>query len=135
WTPAYISVAVFRDHVRTFADVFPYVVLAFDPAGDIGIYMFGAFTPLEFEPAAIHGVLARPGVLDDLRQSLDAPAATLDEWERLGPDLVVVSVPQVRRFAEWGPLPPLGPPPEQNLLPRRPPATTSRPHTFSAPPS
>jgi hypothetical protein len=84
--------------------VVPHVVVAFDPAGDIGLYLYGSEAPLDFEPTAVRGVLERPGVLEDLAESPDAPVVTLDEWAALVPRLVWLTGGAVRDFAGAGPL-------------------------------
>jgi spermidine synthase len=111
WVPSYISIDDLRAHVRTFAEIFPNIVLAFDPAGNngvpagaIGVYMFGAFTPLELTQQGISVVLARPGLVEDLRESSDAPVVTREDWEALIPGLVWLTGPEVRDFAGTGPV-------------------------------
>ncbi len=71
--------ADFKDHVRTFASVFPYVAVI-RGAGGYGAYMLGSGPPIAFEPDAIRAVLARPGVLEDISSAYDSPASTVDDW-------------------------------------------------------
>jgi hypothetical protein len=82
WIPYELSVDEFRSHVRTFADVFPNVLVAFGP-GKFGVFMLGSDQAIAIEPDRVREVLSRPRVLEDLADAPDAPAATLDEWVRI----------------------------------------------------
>ena len=103
WMPYGQTVDEFRAHVRTFADAFPEVMIAFAPAGH-GNFLFGSTRPIHFDQASIRKVLARPGVLEDLAGADDSPASTEDSWLRLIPRLVWISDAQVANFGSKGPL-------------------------------
>jgi spermidine synthase len=103
WMPYGQSVDEFRAHVRTFANVFPEVMIAFGPGGN-GTFLFGSRGPIHFDESSIRKVLARPGVLKDLSGAADSPASTVDEWVQLIPRLVWISNPDVARFSGGGPL-------------------------------
>jgi spermidine synthase len=98
------SVYAFRDHVRTFASVFPHVVLMLDAVGDIAVFLIGSDAPLVFDPAAMDSVLSRPGVLEDLNEGLDAPAQTVADWRTRLLGLVWLTDTDARAWAGPGPL-------------------------------
>ncbi len=79
WVPYGAPEAEFKEHIRTFASVFPNVAVI-KGAGGYGAYMLGSAEPLTFEPDAIRAILARPGVLDDISSAFDSPAKTVEEW-------------------------------------------------------
>jgi spermidine synthase len=78
WVPTGPS-SDFPDHVRTFADVFPNVVLV-KGAGGLGTYMLGSSAPISFDEANVRSILNRPGVLADISSAYDSPAKTVDAW-------------------------------------------------------
>jgi len=98
WMPYGQSVDEFRSHVRTFADVFPHVLIAFGPAHK-GVYMLGSTAPIELDEAAIRSVLERPGVLADLDAAQDAPVAAEDDWSTLLGGVTWIQGAQVAAFA------------------------------------
>ena len=69
----------FKDHVRTFASVFPHVTRHRAPAATARTCS-GSDEPISFEPDAIREVLARPGILEDISSAYDSPATTVDDW-------------------------------------------------------
>jgi spermidine synthase len=79
WVPFGGPEPEFREHVRTFASVFPHVEVVRGPGG-WGAYMLGSDQPIELGEEAIQAVLARPGVLDDISSAYDSPATTSDAW-------------------------------------------------------
>ena len=79
WTPFGTSENELKDHIRTFATVFPHVTAVRGP-GLYGFYMLGSDDPIELAPAAAREVLARPGVLDDISTAFDSPATTVEDW-------------------------------------------------------
>jgi predicted membrane-bound spermidine synthase len=79
WVPYGAPENEFKDHVRTFASVFPYVSIV-RGAGGYGQYMLGSDAPITLEPDAIRVALARPGVLQDISSAYDSPASTVDGW-------------------------------------------------------
>ncbi len=103
WVSAVGSVDEFRTQVRTFAGVFPNVLLAFGPETG-GVYMLGSAAPLSLDSAAIAAVLDRPGVLADLGEASDAPVSTKEAWLSLVPTLAWLDTPAARRFAGDGAL-------------------------------
>jgi spermidine synthase len=96
------SVDEFRAHVRTFTTVFPEVMLSFAPENH-GVYMLGSTRPIVLEPETIREVLSRPGVLEDLATSDDAPPRTLDEWAAIVPELPWLDTEGARQFGGSGP--------------------------------
>ncbi|HEU4672860.1 MAG TPA: fused MFS/spermidine synthase [Candidatus Limnocylindrales bacterium] len=103
WVPFGQTLDEFRAHVRTFAAVYPNVIVGIGPGGN-GFYMLGSDAPLALDPAAIRSVLERPGVLADVSSAFDSPRHDLGGWEALIPSLVRLSGDQVRGFAGPGPL-------------------------------
>jgi spermidine synthase len=82
WTPYGAPESEFKEHIRTFAAVFPYVTVV-KGAGGYGAYMLGSEQPITLDPAVARDVLARPGVLDDISSAYDSPASTIDDWLRV----------------------------------------------------
>ena len=79
WVPFGAPDADFKEHVRTYASVFPNVAVI-RGAGGYGAYMLGSDEPLAFEPDVIRAVLARPGVLQDISSAYDSPATSVEDW-------------------------------------------------------
>jgi spermidine synthase len=103
WMPYGQTVNEFRAHVRTFADVFPQVLIAFGPAGN-GVYMLGSAEPLELSGDEVRALLAREGVLEDLNSASDAPASTPDAWATILGGLTWIQGDAVEAFAGDAPL-------------------------------
>ena len=103
WVPWGQSLSEFQAHVRTFAAVFPEVLIAFGPGG-YGALMLGSEGPLAVDAASAAAVLARPGVLEDLSGAFDSPARRLDEWLAVIAGLRWIAGADVRAFAGEGPL-------------------------------
>jgi spermidine synthase len=103
WMPNAQSVDEFRAHVRTFADVFPYTLLAFGPTKR-GVYMLGSNHPIALDAANVREVLGRPGVLDDLVNTADAPVTTAADWAATIQGTVWIEDDAVRAFGAGAPL-------------------------------
>lgn len=103
WLPYGQTLAEFKSHIRTYRNVFPYVIIAFGPGG-YGFFLLGSERPLAFDPAAVRGVLSRPGILEDLSSAFDSPASSLESWTALIPRLVWLEGDRVSEFAGTGPL-------------------------------
>ncbi len=101
WIPYGQTLDEFKDHVRTYASVFPHVIVMFG-AGGFGLYMLGSDQPIAFDPAAIASVLGRPNIVQDLSSAGDSPAHDLGGWETEIPGLVWLQGDQVTRFAGSG---------------------------------
>ena len=104
WVPFGGTVDQFKDHVRTFATVFPHVLIAFGGSPDNGVFMFGSDDPLSFDRSALEAVFSKPGVVQDLSAAYDAPTDTVAGWLDLVPRLVIAADEDVRRLAGPGPL-------------------------------
>jgi spermidine synthase len=102
WMPSSQTVDEFRSHVRTFADVFPHVLLAFSPMS-LGVYMLGSAEPVSIEAANARSVLERPGVMQDLVETPDNPLATIDEWVARIEELPWIEGDQARLFGAAAP--------------------------------
>ncbi len=63
WIPYGQTLDEFKAHVRTYASVFPHVIICFGPGG-FGLFMLGSDQPISFDPASINEVLSRPGIVD-----------------------------------------------------------------------
>ena len=103
WVPFGAPEADFKDHVRTFASVFPNTAVV-RGAGGYGAYMLGSDQPLTFEPAAIRAVLDRPGVLEDISSAYDSPATTIDGWLSVIAQQQWLAGAEVGAYAGDGPL-------------------------------
>jgi spermidine synthase len=103
WVPFGQSLAEFKAHVRTFASVYPNVIVAVGP-GHNGFFRLGSDAPLALDPAAIQEVLARPGIVADISSAPDSGRSGEAAWASFIPTLVRLSGPQVRAFAGSGPL-------------------------------
>jgi hypothetical protein len=103
WLPWGASVDEFRAHVRSFAAVYPEILIVFAPGGH-GVFMLGSALPVWLDPADSRTVLARPGVLADLSSAYDAPVDTVDAWVDLLAELTWLSGDAVRTFVGNGPL-------------------------------
>jgi spermidine synthase len=103
WMPYGSTVDEFKAHLRTFAEVFPELVVAFGPGG-YGFFMLGSDQPITFEAESMRDVLQRPGVLEDISSAYDSPEQTLEGWMRRIPRLVWTTSQGVRDFAGDGPL-------------------------------
>ena len=79
WVPYGAPEAEFKEHIRTFAAVYP-EILVVRGAGGYGIYMLGSMDPLALDPAVAREVLSRPGVLEDISGAYDSPADSVDGW-------------------------------------------------------
>jgi spermidine synthase len=100
WVPNGQSLEEFKAHVRTYASVFPHVLLVH---GSYGTYMFGSDEALAFDEAALRAVLSRPGVLEDLSDTPDAPTTTVDGWLGWIPGHVWLADGQAPAWAGPGP--------------------------------
>ena len=103
WVPYGQTLDEFRAHVRTFAEVFPNVLVLHGPGG-YGFFMLGSDQPMSFSDAATREVLGRPGILEDISGAYDSPAETVDAWAALIPKLIVLDGGQATAFAGSGPL-------------------------------
>ena len=103
WIPSRGDDAEFRDHLRTFASVFPHVTVFRGPGG-YGQFMLGAMAQIECDRAAIREVLGRPGVLADVSSAFDSPAATVDDWVAEIIGLPWLSGPASRRLRRPRPI-------------------------------
>ncbi len=79
WVPYGGPAPDFLDHIRTFASIFPEVLLV-KGAGGYGVYMLGSSAPIALDEADIRAVLSRPGVLEDISSAYDSPAASIEGW-------------------------------------------------------
>jgi spermidine synthase len=103
WVPFGGPEAEFKEHVRTFASVYPNVAVI-RGAGGYGAYMLGSDEPLTFEPEAIRAILARPGVLEDISSAYDSPAKAVDDWVAVIDRQQWLAGPGVEAYAGEGPL-------------------------------
>ncbi len=103
WVPFGQTLDEFKAHVRTFADVYPNVIVAIGP-GRNGFYMLGSEAPIKFDENSIRMVLSRQGVLEDISSAFDSPSQSPDGWAELVPRLVRLSGRQVSDFVGPGPL-------------------------------
>jgi len=79
WTPYGTTESDLKEHIRTFATVFPHVI-AVRGSGGYGFYMLGSAKPMSLDPDVARSVLGRPGVLEDISSAYDSPQSTIDGW-------------------------------------------------------
>jgi predicted membrane-bound spermidine synthase len=103
WTPYGTTAEDLKEHIRTFATVFPHVIAVRGFAG-YGFYMLGAMQPLDLDPTLAAEVLARPGVLEDISGAFDSPTSTVDGWIAEIERQLWLEGDQVREYAGPGPL-------------------------------
>ncbi len=103
WIPYGPGPADLADHLRTFAAVFPHVVLVKGPGG-YGMHMLGSAAPISFGESDIRAILGRPGVLADISSAYDSPAKTVDAWIDVIARQTWLSDDALRTYAGPGPL-------------------------------
>ena len=103
WTPYGASESDLKEHIRTFATVFPHVIAVRGFAG-YGFYMLGSTQPIALDPAAARSILERPGVLEDISGAFDSPESTLEGWLALIQAETWLVGDEVRTYAGSGPL-------------------------------
>jgi spermidine synthase len=104
WVPYGAPESEFKEHLRTFAAVFPHV-MAVRGAGQYGAYLLGSESPITLDPAVAREVLSRPGVLEDISSAYDSPASTVDDWlSVIDRQTWLPDTAAVRAYAGDGPL-------------------------------
>jgi predicted membrane-bound spermidine synthase len=103
WTPYGTTANDLKDHIRTFATVFPHVTAVRGPGG-YGFYMLGSDEPIDLSPDVAREVLERPGILDDISSAFDSPASTLDGWIAVIDRQFWIKDETLRAYAGQGPL-------------------------------
>ena len=103
WVPYGQTENEFKAHVRTFAHVFPNVIVAIGP-GKNGFFMFGSDAPIAFDSAKVRNVLSRSGVIDELSSMSDSPEISPESWAAFIRSLVWLSGTEVKTYAGVGPL-------------------------------
>ena len=103
WTPYGTTESDLKEHIRTFASVFPHVI-AVRGSGGYGFYMLGSAQPMSLDPAVATEVLGRPGVLEDISSAYDSPESTVEGWlEEIDRQTWLVDE-EVRTYAGSGPM-------------------------------
>ncbi len=103
WVPYGQDLAEFRAHIRTFAAVFPHVLVVRGP-GSYGTYMFGADDPLALDPEALATIVSRRAILADLSAVRDAPTKSVDGWKEIARTMVWIADGDAATFTGPGPL-------------------------------
>jgi spermidine synthase len=101
WTPYGTTESDLKEHIRTFATVFPHVI-AVRGSGGYGFYMLGAAKPMTLDPDVARSVLGRPGVLEDISSAYDSPQSTIDGWLTEIADQTWLVDDEVRAYAGDG---------------------------------
>ena len=101
WTPYGTTESDLKEHIRTFAAVFPHVI-AVRGSGGYGFYMLGSAKPMSLDPDVARSVLARPGVLEDISSAYDSPQSTIDGWLAEIADQTWLVDDEVRAYAGDG---------------------------------
>jgi spermidine synthase len=102
WIPYALPLDDFKEHVRTFADVFGHVRLVLSP-GRHGVFMFGSDAPLAFTDANIRRVLGTPAALRDLDDVPDHPPTDADGWVEIVRRSEWLADDRLRAFVGDGP--------------------------------
>jgi spermidine synthase len=102
WMPYALPMDDFKDHVRTFADVFGHVSLVLSP-GRHGVFMFGSDAPLEFTEQNVRQVLGAPDAIGDLNDVPDHRRTDADGWVDIIQRAQWLSDDRVRAFVGPGP--------------------------------
>jgi len=92
----------FLAQVRTFHTVFPHVRVNIGPGG-WGFYMIGSDQPVEFDPATMKEVLARPGIRADISSAPDLGGRTPEDLVDRIQFLTWLKEDQVDRVVGSGP--------------------------------
>ena len=79
WVPFGAPEEDFKDHLRTFASVFPHVTVIRGPGG-YGAYMLGSEQPMTFDADAIREVLSRAGHPRGHLVRLRLAGDDVDDW-------------------------------------------------------
>jgi predicted membrane-bound spermidine synthase len=103
WVPFGAPEAELKEHIRTFAAVFPQLLIV-RGAGGYGFYMLGSDAPVELDPATAAEVLERPGVLEDISTAYDSPATTIDAWLDVIERQTWLMDAQARAYVGQGPM-------------------------------
>ena len=103
WTPFGAPEADIKEHMRTFATVFPNVT-AVRGSGGYGFYMLGSMDPVILDPAEARTILGRPGVLEDISGAYDSPVSTVDAWIGELARQTWMTDDELRAYAGEGPL-------------------------------
>ena len=103
WTPYGTTESDLKEHIRTFATVFPHVI-AVRGSGGYGFYMLGSAQPMTLDPEAARSVLMRPGVLEDISSAFDSPQSTIDGWLAEIDEQTWLVDDEVREYAGSGPM-------------------------------
>jgi spermidine synthase len=103
WTPYGTTESDLKEHIRTFASVFPHVI-AVRGSGGYGFYMLGSAQPLSLDAGVATAVLERPGVLEDISSAFDSPESTVDGWLAEIDRQTWLVEDEVRTYAGSGPM-------------------------------
>jgi spermidine synthase len=101
WMPYALPMDDFKEHVRTFADVFGHVRLLLSPGGH-GVFMFGSDAPLRLDEPAVRQVLGSEAGVRDLNDVPDHPPTDADGWVRAVRRAEWLADGQVHAFAGPG---------------------------------
>lgn len=104
WTPYGAPEEELKEHIRTFAAVFPEVMVIRGAVG-YGVYMLGSQAPMTIDADGIRAVLERPGILADISSAYDSPAADVDGWiEVIDAQRWLADTDAVRAYVGDGPM-------------------------------
>ena len=104
WTPYGTTESDLKEHIRTFATVFPHVI-AVRGSGGYGFYMLGSAQPMTLDPeAAARSVADATGVLEDISSAFDSPQSTIDGWLAEIDEQTWLVDDEVREYAGSGPM-------------------------------
>jgi spermidine synthase len=103
WVPFGARESELKEHIRTFAAVYPDVLIV-RGAGGYGFYMLGSDAPIELDPEIARRILSRPGVLEDISSAFDSPASDIETWIDVIESQTWLAGDAVEAYAGEGPL-------------------------------
>jgi spermidine synthase len=103
WVPFGARESELKEHIRTFAAVYPDVLIV-RGAGGYGFYMLGSDAPIELDPEIARTILSRPGVLEDISSAFDSPASDIETWIDVIESQTWLAGDAVKAYAGEGPL-------------------------------
>ncbi|MBO0685126.1 MAG: hypothetical protein J2P45_18395, partial [Candidatus Dormibacteraeota bacterium] len=103
WLYFGVTLTELREHVRTFASVFPYVTVMISPMRG-GVYLLGSDRPIGWDSATVSRVLGSRQATTDLSGAPDYGGVAGRSWPQLFEGMRWLQGAQVNRFAGAAPL-------------------------------
>jgi spermidine synthase len=103
WLYFGVTLTELREHVRTFASVFPHVTLMISPMHG-GVYLLGSDRPISWDSATVSQVLGSRQATRDLSSAPDYRGVAGRSWTQLFEQMRWLQDAEVDRFAGTAPL-------------------------------